>query len=331
MKRRFHLYAIGNALIDLQYRVSESAIQELQLTKGAMRLVKGEEQAELIRRFINQDLNQASGGSAANSIIALAQLGGKAAYGCVVGDDSFGGFYLEEMELLGVELHNQALKNVQSGTCVVLITPDAERTMNTHLGASAYFGLEHVSEEHIADSEWIYIEGYLLSSPTGQLAASKATELAKKHGTKVAVTFSDGFIVDSFRQSLTDVVENSDLVFANLNEAKLFTGGEEAEDIFKRLCHVVPNVAMTMSEKGARVFFGGRDYRISAFETKATDDTGAGDMFAGAFLYGITHRWSPEDAGKLACFLASKVVSQLGPRLKTDVRALVSELPFVSL
>ena len=208
------IYGLGNAIMDLQVQVADKAIAELGLQKGGMQLVDTAKQKHLVEHFHGQELVQRSGGSAANTIIALAQLGVPVAYACTVGNDTFGSYYAEEMKQLGVVLHNDAADEA-TGTCFILITPDAERTMNTNLGASALFGPEHVSREYIEKSEWIYIEGYLLTSETACRAALEAAEFAKGCGTKVSITFSDAFIVNGFRRPLEQIVSMSDLIFAN--------------------------------------------------------------------------------------------------------------------
>ncbi|MCB0360971.1 MAG: adenosine kinase, partial [Bdellovibrionales bacterium] len=225
-EKTYDVYGIGNAIIDLQLQVADADIQRFGMKKGAMQLVDTTAQKALLEHFHGQNLNQASGGSAANTMIAIAQLGGRAAYGCLVGDDSFGSFYLEEMAQLGIDVATAPLEDSMTGTCVILITPDAERTMNTHLGASAQFSAQHVHEPAIAAAEWLYVEGYLFASEEGRQAAKRAIALAKSHGTKVALTVSDGFIVEVFGRVLRTAVKSADLVFANLTEAQLFTGIE---------------------------------------------------------------------------------------------------------
>ncbi len=311
--------------MDLQLQVQEKDLELFSLEKGGMQLVDVAAQQKLVEHFHGQDINLASGGSAANTMIALSQLGTSTAYACLVGDDDYGKFYFDEMKQIGVELHTQPVKGKPTGTCVILITPDAERTMNTHLGASSELSAKEVNEEMLAQSEWLYVEGYLFSSEVGQGAVREAVSLAKKHGVKIAVTFSDGFIVDVFGDPLREIVSQSDLIFANLNEAQRFTGKSGDDEVFSALCDFVPNVAMTMSERGAKICFNGVREHLEVTPVKAVDDTGAGDMFAGGFLYGITQGFSGKDAGNLACFLAGKVVSQLGPRLHEDVRKLVTE------
>lgn len=322
MHPQFNVYGIGNAIMDLQYKVNDADISRLGLSKSHMRLVTLEEQSRLLQEFVAQRINQASGGSAANTMIALAQLGGRGAYGCAVGDDAIGQAYLSELKELAIEVTTSPRKSQASGTCVVLITPDAERTMNTHLGASAEFSIADISEKHIQDSEWLFVEGYLFSTPNGRQAVEKAIEYAKIAGTKIAVTLSDAFIVNEFRQAVEHAVATADLIFANVNETKALTGESEERLAFKKLRERVPNLVMTMSERGATVSYGGAEKQIAPVPAQAVDDTGAGDVFAGGFLYGITHGLDGEVAGKLGCLLGSTVVSQLGARLSGDVRLL---------
>jgi len=182
---------------------------------------------------------------------------------------------------LGVVLHTSPEEQKPTGTCVVLVTPDAERTMNTHLGASAEFDAMHVDEELLAQSEWLYVEGYLFSSEKGRSAARTAARLAKQHGVKIAVTFSDVFIVEAFGDALAEVVEDSDLIFANVNEARRFIGEEDEERVFSALKKRTRNAIMTRTEKGAWVYFNQEEVRADAFKVDAVDETGAGDMFAG--------------------------------------------------
>ena len=315
MAKRLDVYGIGNALMDLQVQITEQEFDKLQLTKGAMQLVDVNTQEKLLQRFCTQPIHQASGGSAANSLIAIGQLGGQGSYACLVGQDRFGEFYLEEMSSLGISLHNAPIVGQPTGTCLILITPDAERTLNTALGATSLFAPEHVSEEQIESAEWLYIEGYLLSSERGTEAALRAAMAAKRCGTKVALTFSDTFIVNVFRNNLEQVLQYTDLAFANYHEALAFAQSTDEEQGFRALQDAVPNAIMTLSERGAWAHFAGETFFAEPFKVKPIDNTGAGDMFAGAFLYGITHGKSPQVAAKLACFLASRVVSQLGPRL----------------
>lgn len=323
MSHKYKVYGIGNAIVDIQFQVEESVIDDFKLKKGGMTLVDAKKQYSLIKTLSKLDYHEASGGSAANTMITLAQLGAPVSYSCVVGGDHFGTFYLKEMLSLKIALQTDPKRGEDTGTCLILITPDAERTMVTHLGATAGFDESDVNEEHLSRAEWLYVEGYLLSSPSGRAAVRHALKLAKGYDVKVALTFSDAFIVENFRDVLEEVVNASDLIFANYNEAKAFTGKQNKEEVFQALRSRVENVALTFGHEGARVYCRNEDREIAAYEVKAVDDTGAGDSFAGGFLYGITHGLSVAESGKLACFLASRVVSQLGPRLEMDLKQLV--------
>jgi len=316
MSRPVNVYSIGNAIVDLQLQVSEESFTELGLEKGSMNLIDAEQQEALLGRLDSGQLHKASGGSAANSMIAVAQLGGSAAYGCLVGEDDFGSFYTTEMAELGITLYTNPAQGGSTGSSVILITPDAERTMNTCLGVSAEFGPEHISSRIMKDAEWLFVEGYLFSTPKGQEAVRKAISVAGKCGTKVAVTVSDAFIVDVFGDPLREALKYADLVFANLTEAEKYVG--EGEDVVERFQSEFPNSVVTRGSAGAVVRYGGERAEIAPIPTTAIDDTGAGDMFAGSFLYGITNGYSGEQAGNLASNLASRVVSKLGPRLEKE-------------
>ncbi len=320
--KKYGVYGIGNAIMDLQLQVTEEQFGKLGLTKGAFQLVETAQQERILSHFHHSKIHQASGGSAANTMIAISQLGGKTAYGCHVGLDDFGHSYVNEMKILGVDLHCLPDSGEKTGSCVILITPDAERTMNTHLGASAQFTDIHVSEEHLRQAEWLYIEGYLFSSTNGQAAVKRAVTLAKKHQVKIALTISDAFIVSAFREPLQSCIHEADLIFANIKEAESLVGEGTEEEIFSKYRKLVPHAIMTMSARGAWLSSEGEVFHVPAVKTHAIDETGAGDMFAGAFLYGITHNLSAKRSAEVACLLASKVVSQLGPRLGGEVREL---------
>jgi sugar/nucleoside kinase (ribokinase family) len=253
-------------------------------------------------------------------MIALSQLGGKAAFCCLVGDYADGAFYSEEMQSLGIDVHNQPVPGAATGTSLILITPDAERTMNTHLGISSDLGPEHVDAAKLADSKWLYIEGYLFSGDSGRRAVSKALEVAQQNDVKVAVTCSDGFIVDCFKEPLTQAIEGADLVFANLNEAAKYTGASHESHAVDELRQVAKGVVVTLGADGALVDYAGERVRVPGVNIAAVDATGAGDMFAGAFLYGICKALSLTATANLACRLGAEVVSQTGPRIAGDIK-----------
>lgn len=312
------LSGIGNALVDLEYRVTEEELAGFGVTKGAMTLTDAARQREIISLMGERPVHRCSGGSAANTIIAFAQFGGTGAYCSVLGGDHYGAFYASEFRDLGIELSAEQIAGETTGTCLVMITPDSERTLNTTLAVNQTFDRGHIREDVIKASEWIYIEGYKLTDENGAEAVDVALFHARKHGTSVAVSCSDGFIVDVFGDRLRSVLDGCDLVFCNEREATALAGTEGADEAYTALTSRYRNVIVTKGAQGSRVRWNGIDAEIPAYAVDAVDATGAGDMYAGAFLYGALHRHQPEHAGRLASYASSRVVAQFGARLKTS-------------
>lgn len=326
MIKDIQLCGLGNGLIDLQYEMPDAEILEIGLQKGEMRLVENIDQGALLEKLQNKIKHICSGGSAANTVIAFAGFGGKSCYKTVVGNDDFGKFYRNEFQELGIDLIAPMIDEEPTGTCIVLISPDSERTMNTSLGATAHFGPEHINEEWIQRSEWIYLEGYKFTKEKSTAALFHSAELAKKHKTKIAVTFSDVFITEIFKENVKRIVDMSDLVFCNEAEAKSFTGADNTEEAFRILCEQVPNVVITKGAEGSIIMWDKIVYEIPSYPAAPIDSTGAGDMFAAGFLYGITNMNSIEQAGHLASLAAARVVSQMGARLAEDHKELKKQI-----
>lgn len=319
--KRIDVCGMGNGLVDILVRISEQEFSTLGFERGGTRMGNSEEQAVLLERFKNHDALVASGGSVANSTIAVAQLGGKAAYAGCLGDDRYGIHFEGELEHLGVELANHLIANQQTGTVLALITPDGERTMRFNLGVAAHLSPEYVNEEVIAQSKWLFIEGYLFSNPGGAHdAIRKAAKIARSNGCKVAVTFSEAWVVSTFGDPLREIVDQADLIFANETEACAFTGQPTVEAAFETLATKIPGVAVTAGPNGALIALDGQRHRVTAFPCDPIDLTGAGDMFAGAFLYGITNGFSAADAAKAGCYLAREVITRVGPRLASGTK-----------
>jgi sugar/nucleoside kinase (ribokinase family) len=315
---QFHVCGLGNAIVDIFIEISDREFESLGFERGTMRLVEAEEQQQLLARFhdAEHDLKLVSGGSVANSIIAVSQLGGAAAFIGCVGDDRYGLHYAEEFEQLEIDMGNPVLVGEQTGTCLALITPDAERTMRTCLAVSSRLAARHVDEERIGNSEWLFIEGYVFANPeTGQHAVHEAIQVAKRHGTKVALTCSDGFIPEVFGEAFRAALADSDLLFCNAPESVAVTEAADATTAFAKLKDMVPACVVTDGPHGAFVRYGGEETHVPAVACQPKDLTGAGDMFAGAFLYGITHGHSPGHAARGANYLCHKVITQVGARL----------------
>jgi sugar/nucleoside kinase (ribokinase family) len=314
--KEFQICGLGNAVVDIFLEISEAEFAQLGFERGGMRLVDHGEQKLLLERYQKHEPKLVSGGSVANSIIAFSQLGGQAAFIGCVGDDRYGLFYANEFEELGIDIGNPIIVNEATGTCVCIITPDAERTMRTCLAVSSHLSAKHIDAERVKNSDWLFIEGYVFANPdTGQKAIREAIRIAKENGTKVAVTCSDAFVVNVFGDALRDALKSTDLFFCNETEACAVTGAATAEQAFEKLNGNISSVVVTNGPNGAYVRHGGVSTHVPAFPTEPKDLTGAGDMFAGAFLYGITHGVSAEKAARAGSFLSHKIISQVGARL----------------
>jgi sugar/nucleoside kinase (ribokinase family) len=319
--RTFQLCGLGNAIVDIFVEVSEPEFGSLGFERGGMVLVDLPAQKDLLGRYQKNEPKLVSGGSVANSIIAFSQLGGQGAFIGCVGDDRYGLFYANEFEELGIDIGQPIIVGESTGTCVCLITPDAERTMRTCLAVASHLSARHVDERRIKNSEWLFVEGYVFGNPdTGQTAIQEALRIATQHGTKIAVTCSDAFVPQIFGGPLREALRHAELLFCNESEACAITGAGNAEEAFAKLKEITPSAVVTNGPHGAYVRHQGHEAHVDAFPSVPKDLTGAGDMFAGAFLYGITHGVPAEKAARAAGFLAHKVIEQVGARLHQGTR-----------
>jgi sugar/nucleoside kinase (ribokinase family) len=319
--KEFDVCGLGNAIVDIFVEVSDEEFAPLGFERGTMRLVDWTEQRGLLDRLHARAPRLVSGGSVANSIIALSQLGGRGAFIGCVGDDRYGLHYQEEFTQLGIDIGNPVTVGETTGTCACLITADAERTMRTCLAVSSHLSDRHVEAEHIKMAEWLFVEGYVFANPdTGQGAIREALRVAKQNGTKVAITCSDAFVVDVFGDAFFPALAQTDLLFCNAVEACAVTRTKNPPEAFEQLKGMVRSAVVTDGPNGAFVRHAGIEAHVPAFACDPRDLTGAGDMFAGAFLYGITHEVPPARAARAANFLAMKVITQIGARLHHGTR-----------
>lgn len=320
--KEFHVCGLGNAIVDIFLELNDTEFAALGFERGTMRLVEPAEQKQMLEQFKSREPRLVSGGSVANSMIALSQLGGKGAFIGCVGDDRYGLFYDTEFEELGIEIGNPVIVGETTGTCICIITPDAERTMRTSLAVSSNLAARHVDEDRIKSSEWLFIEGYVFANPnTGQGAIREAIRIAKSNGVKVALTCSEAFVVNVFGDAFYEALKQADLLFCNASEACAVAEAANAREAFAKLKSLVPATVVTDGPHGAHVRYGGVETHVPAFPCDPKDLTGAGDMFAGSFLYGITHGIAPERAARAACYLSMKVITQVGARLHHGTRA----------
>lgn len=322
MTTKYDVYAIGNALVDMEYEVHDDFFTKHNIDKGLMTLVDEERQNYLLDALGTAPKKQQCGGSAANTAIACAQFGAKTFYSCKVAKDTVGNFYFQD--LLDNHVHSNLIHQDReegiTGKCLVLITSDAERTMNTFLGITSTISKTQVDANAIRHSNYMYMEGYLVASPTGREAAIHARKIAEAAGVKTALTFSDVNMVKFFREGLKEMIgDGVDLLFCNESEACAFTGDDDLMVAREKLKMIARKFVITLGERGALLYDGEKFSDVASYPVKAIDSNGAGDMYAGAFMYAITHNYKFEEAGRLASMASSKVVSQFGPRLHKEV------------
>ena len=312
---RYDVYGLGNALVDVQVRVEEAFISSHGLKRGQMELVDAARQMHLLAALERHPLNRCSGGSAANTVVGVAELGGRAAYCGKVGEDELGRFYRDDLDAVGVRFEGAAARE-PTGTALVLITPDAQRTMLTCLGVSALLDARDLAPACLEGCAYLYVEGYLLPGEHTCGAALAAIEAAKQNGVKVALTVSDPFVVAQSGKLLWDLIEGPvDLLFCNELEASALVGSADMVECARALHRRATNVALTLGVKGSLLMHDGALHPIEGVRVRAVDTTGAGDMYAAGILYGLTHGLSWPEAGRLASHAAARVVSVLGARL----------------
>jgi sugar/nucleoside kinase (ribokinase family) len=318
--KNYDVYALGNALVDMEYEVTTEDLSHLNIDKGVMTLVDEAHQLRIMDHLRERHHHRGSGGSAANSIIALAQFGGSGYYSCKVADDELGHFYLKDLRDGGVGTRDTSfLDQGDTGRCVVLVTPDSDRTMCTYLGISGNLSLHELDQDALKASKWFYTEGYLVTSDTARFAAIEARKLAERSGVKTALSLSDPNMVKFFKDGLKDMIgERLDMVFANEEEAMGMADADNLDDAVTYLKSIAREFAITRGPKGALIWDGEQAIDIDPVPVKPVDTVGAGDMFAGAFLYGLTQGWSHQKAGDLASAASAKLVTSLGPRIRRE-------------
>ena len=329
MSRKYQIFGVGNALVDIEVETTADRLSELGVEKGLMTLVEPARQRELLDGLGGVQHKRTGGGSAANTIHAMSQLGSSCYYSCRVADDETGQFFADDMKAVGVETNAHTDKGTElpTGTCLVMVTPDADRTMNTNLGISATLTPDQVVEEELKQSEYLYIEGYLVSTPTSLRTAIRARHLAAEYGVKTAFTFSDPAMVKFCKEGLEHVLgDGVDVLLANEEEACGFTGCDTVEEAGDVLAKKAGIVAITCGPKGARIWDGESWIVVAGHPVVAVDSNGAGDLFAGAFMYGLTAGLGCEVSGRLASLASAVLVTRFGARMSPVDLAAVKQL-----
>ncbi len=315
--KQFHVYGIGNALVDIDIEVSLATIDRLNIAKGVMTLIDETTHHNLLNELHGIEHLKACGGSAANTLFTMQQMGANTFYSCKIGRDDAGDFFYQNLISHGIQTNvHECPREGVTGKCIVMVTPDADRTMNTFLGATATFSKEQLCERALADATYLYIEGYLVASELGKEAAILARKLAETHQVKLAMSLSDPNMVTHFKEGLLEIIGGQvDILFCNEKEALMFTGCDHLSEAKECLKSFARTYAITMGDRGALIYNGQSLVHIPAYAVRVVDTVGAGDVFAGVFMYCITHGYDYFAAGELANYAASKVVGKFGPRL----------------
>ena len=310
------LFGLGNALVDTEVNVDDAFLQDLDIAKGHMTLVDNDRMQVLNDALTGRNKSKCSGGSAANTIFAVQSFGYNTAYGCKVSDDEVGQFFLADMAAGGVEVNaNAVAANQQSGQCLVLITPDAERTMNTNLGISADLSVEDVAFEKLRQAKYFYVEGYLSSSAASTEATVACHEAAASSGVATAVSLSDPSMVEFCRDSLTSILGNGvEVLFCNEEEALSWAKTDRLEIAVAELKDIAQELYVTVGAKGSIAVTKSGVQTAKGYPAQAVDTTGAGDIYAGACLAARLGGASAVEAARFANHCASALVAQYGAR-----------------
>lgn len=322
----YDVMAVGNALVDHEFLLTEAQLKNKSLTKGSMTLASLQEQSRLLKEFQVQGLKpskRTGGGSAANAMFAFASLGGKPFYSCRVGDDQPGEFYLKDLNNAGVDTFPKSIfKGGVTGSCVVAITPDGERTMQTYLGTSSSIDENNISFDVLTKSDWLYLEGYMAMSDSLRPAIKKLRHQSGVNNVKIAVSFADPSVINFAKEGLLEILGTGvDTIFCNYDEASLFTGKKQIEATARALMDYCQLAVVTNGPEDTVICERKRDKNLSITKVatptvaKVTDTNGAGDNYSGAFLYGLSQQYTIPECAKLAGEIASQVVKQFGPRL----------------
>ena len=326
MEKTYDVVGIGNAIVDVLVQANDDLIDNFELTKGTMALVD-EAQAERLYASVGPGL-ETSGGSAANTLAGVAQLGGRAGFIGRVRNDQLGGIFTHDIRSVGARFDTPAAtEGPSTARCLILVTPDAQRTMCTYLGASVGLDPADLDLDMVAQAKVLYLEGYLWDSDEAKAAFITAAEVARAHGGEVALSLSDAFCVERHRESFQELVDGHvDILFANemeitaLYKANSF---EEAADQVRGRCKLA---ALTRSEQGSVVLNGTGTHSVAPFQLgPLLDTTGAGDLYAAGFLHAYTQGQSVDECGRLGSLCAGQVVTQLGPRPQGSLKQLVAQ------
>lgn len=321
MTKKYQIVGIGNAMVDVLAHADDSFLTENGIEKGIMQLIDMDRAVELYNKV--GPATEISGGSAANTIAGAAHLGGRTAYVGKVKDDQLGAIFAHDLRAQGVDYETEfAAKDApqETGRCIVLVSPCGERSMNTYLGVTEFLHPSDIIESQMADAEWIYLEGYRFDGPESHEAFAKANAACKGAGGKVSLTLSDPFCIERHRDAFRAMIQSDvDLLFCNRSEMLSMYQTGDFDAALNAAAAEVEIVACTDSEHGAHILSGGQRWHAPAVPTDIVDATGAGDLFAGAFIWGLTNGHSLEACGNMGCVAASEVIGHIGARAEANL------------
>ena len=323
-KTNKYITFLGNAVVDIIAKISATMLSELQIPKGGMQLIDSETADKLINNIKEPTI--VSGGSAANTAVGFSSFGGNACFIGQTGLDKFGGLFAEDINKSKVYFENQVANELnKTSKSIILVTPDAERSMNTFLGASVDFNINCINEDLILNSKVLYIEGYLFDQPAAKKAIYYCCELAQSKNIQIALSLSDLFCVERHRSDFLDlIIKFVDIVFANEAEIKSLYKLTLNECV-ERIKHDVTTGAITLGSEGSIVFAGQNEHVINPIKVKTPiDTTGAGDLFASGFLYGYINQYSIQRCGTLGSKAAAEIITYYGARPKISLKNLIN-------
>ena len=325
MASQYDVAGLGNAIVDVIAPADDEFLLRHNIAKGVMTLIDDFRAAQLYGAL--PEPQEIAGGSAANTMAGLASLGGKGLFVGKIKADRRGESFAASLKDLGVHYTTQMAKDgPPSACCLIVVTPDGHRSMNTYLGASREMAPSDIDESEIAAAQVLYVEGYLWDAPEAKAAINKAIAAAKGAGRKVAFTLSDPFCVARWRDEFRALMRDVDILFANEEEAKALFETEDFDSVLQATRDWPGIAALTRSEKGCVIARGDEVHVIDAVPVnRVVDTTGAGDQFAAGFLYGITHGKGLAQSGRLGSLAAAEVISHYGARPETSLKALASE------
>ena len=325
MPELYDVAAIGNAIVDVIAPADDAFLQTNGLPKGGMMLVD-EAQSQALYAKMAAGV-EASGGSAANTVAGLASFGGRGAFLGKVADDQLGRVFAHDMKAIGARFENAPLVGgPATAACMINVTPDGQRTMSTYLGASTQFAEDDVDAATIEAAKIVYLEGYLFDADAARRAFAKAAALARGSGRMLALTLSDGFVVERHREALLGFIESQvDLLFANEVEATALFQTSSFDEAVAGLRNRVKLAAVTRGERGSVILSEGERLTVATEAVeKVVDTTGAGDQYAAGFMFGLARGRPLHDCGRLASLAAAEVISHYGPRPQVVLKDLAA-------